>query len=857
MGTEMGRDTGFVSSFLKASPTATSGTAEYPVTINQGVALAALENDSPDLQDSFWTYPQIQLARWNKLYPYQLLVLVANNNSQGQTTYRQAPGWQFTLPFPPESLNLSMPIASTVEATLGGIVEQNNGAPFREIQLTGSLGVFAGRESSSSFRSPGSLQKILGGSLSFLRNNALNGLNVDRAFNNESLLNPYTYSDDDFADSPDSNKSVLSIGTPSQSSQNIVAKSTGYYQLKQLEKFLEAYVLAKKTDSTLRLAFANWKDYQGQVTLVSPLHFSYRKSVPSGMEYSYQLSLRGWKRTPLNTFSSMDIASEDPNKLAKFKTILSTLTAVSILITDTQQFPGVLRAGQEAFQNLTEPLRVARVYSKSLLGASLSLADVPPSLQKQALSSYSSKVSFGQGVGNSGQVFPPSPLPLGLNSPGPHISPNSAPVQSLFPSQPSSSSQIDFVKLDSVSVTSLSVDLPIMASIQSDKNQIVHYSKFNWQEEQQIFKQAADQIVFALNAGSKTVADTYGILSPLTPHKNQPSDSDWEILWALDDALQAFDSLIANSKNTSTDSPVIDSMVQLTRRLGIAFQKPVSKFAVPMPYKMSLPQLANKYLGNPDRGIEIAILNGLKPPYLDEEGFQLPLLINGSGQNVTVDYDSRLYISQPVWLGSNSNTITRHHITNIKKGLSTLILTLDGDPTGLYKTRNQAYLHAYLPDTINSQSLVYIPSNQDPLNSENIASNIPGIDEFDPLVAVGGIDLALDSMNDLIIGPDGDGKYCWGLANIIQWTRIFLDIPLGQLQLHKEVGIGIGIGQSTADIQPGGLADSIRSSLIKCGIFSSIDKIQVSKNGPVSSVDIAASVFGYSQPIPISYQIKN
>ena len=858
VGTDTARNVNFAKTFFQKNPSAVDGAAEYPVTIKENIALSALTNNSPDIQDSFWTYPKVQLARWSKLYPYQFLVLVAQTDSQGETTYSQFPGFQYTFPFPPESLSVTVPIASTVEATLGGIVEQNNAAPFREIQMSGSLGVFAGKESSQSYHSPGSLAKIFGGTVNLLAQTINDGLNVGRAFFNESPLSPFGYTDDDFDDS------LASI--PLQNQQTVVARSTGYYQLHQLEKFLEAYVLAKKTDSSLRLAFANWKEYQGQVTLVTPLQFSYRKSAPSGMEYMYQLSLRGWKRTALVGSTLFDVAPPFGFNLATFNKLMNVLSAVSILVTDIQQFPKVMQAGEKNFENLTEPLRKARVYSKTQLGQSLSLADLPQYLRDQALSNYQN-TSSDQKVGYPGQVFPLNQtitnLKLqtvsGLQNTRPNTS-QTATDRTLrgVLNQTVTDAKlraISFAQLDAVSVNLLSPNQATMAAIFADKNSIAHYSRFDWQKQQQTFVQAANQIAFALNAGSVTVADTYNITTNSNPPKSQPSDSDWEILWALDDALQAFDTLVANSRNASTDSPAIDSMVQLTRRLGIAFNKPVSKFAVPMPYKMSLEQLATKYLGSPDRAIEIATLNGLKSPYIDEEGFQLPLLVNGSGQTVTINSDPRLYVNQPVWLGSNSSTITRHHITNIRKVSDTLMVTLDGDPVDLYKTRDQAYLQAFTPDTINSQSLVYIPSNQEPISGDVITASVPGIDQFDPLVAVGGIDLQLDSNNDLIIGADGDGRYCWGLTNIIQWTRVVLGVPLGQLQLHQDFGIAAKIGESTADVQASVLADSVRNSLVKHGLFSSIDKVKVSKKGPTASIDVVASVYGYSQPIPVSYQI--
>lgn len=820
-----GSSLGFISS--GDIPGMASGAVESPITIQENIALAATTNKSPDqIIDPFWGYPQIELKRWNKVYPYQLLVLRASITSEGETTYEPVSGFQYTLPFPPESLNMGMPIASTVEATLGGIVEQNNGAPFRDIQLMGSMGTFPARGSSPSCHIPGSMERICGGIIGDTQNTIMAGLNVGRVFNNEDPLSPYSYTDSDFDDQFVTNNI--------QNENTIIAKGTGYYQLKQLEKFLEAYVNAKKEDSKgeLRLAWANWKDYQGQVTLVTPIHFGFRKTAPQSLEYPYSLILRGWKRTPLTGSSLFDNSLLSYNIFGTFYRVLVAFSAGARLVSDLKKLY-LIGNHQNTIQ---EPIRKATLYSKLQLGQSLALSDLPPTLKAKIFSEFLAATNI-QTTGQPGKALA-----------------NTQVITKLLSSQ-QSVEDLTYDQQAAISINSLAVSATNMAVIQAEKAQIAALLRHDFVQLKETFEQGIDAIAFSVGAGSTSVALNYNFTSPLKSQKESPSDSDWEILWALDDCLQAFDTIIANTKNSVNDSPVIDSMVQLTRRLGVAFQRPASKFAVPLPYRMSLQQLAQIYLKNPDRWIEIAVLNGLKPPYIDEEGYQDLLLVNGSGHQIIVSYDKNLYVNQLVFLGSNGTSTTKHRITNVKKVGNTSVLTLDGDTVEIYKTRDQAYIQVYLPDTINSQGLIYIPSDREPLDNDVITTQIPGVDQFDPLVAVGGIDLQLDLNNDLVVGADGDARYVAGLANIIQWTRVVLSVPLGQLQLHPSFGIAVRIGDSTADVEASVLANSVRNSLIKHGVFSSIDKIQVNKNGPTASIDAVASVYGYLQPIPVSYQM--
>src|SRR6266545_6447538 len=85
------------------------------------VALAALGNGSP---------LNIDYARWNKLYPYALILAEASKGLSGNEDdftigYKEVS--RFVLPIPPDQLQITAPFAIQTTKTLGSVVEEHAG----------------------------------------------------------------------------------------------------------------------------------------------------------------------------------------------------------------------------------------------------------------------------------------------------------------------------------------------------------------------------------------------------------------------------------------------------------------------------------------------------------------------------------------------------------------------------------------------------------------------------------------------------------------------------------------------------------------------------------------------------------
>ena len=131
-------------------------------------------------------------------------------------------------------------------------------------------------------------------------------------------------------------------------------------------------------------------------------------------------------------------------------------------------------------------------------------------------------------------------------------------------------------------------------------------------------------------------------------------------------------------------------------------------------YGDDLESLATRYLGDPNSWIDIALANGLQPPYIDEVGQTVPLESNGSGNQINIaatdsngnNNSEKFYVNQTIFLQStylpfpNQVNISSIDIVNSN---GDLVLTVTG-PANLnqYTTADNASVLVYAPDTIQS-----------------------------------------------------------------------------------------------------------------------------------------------------------
>ena len=817
-------------------------------------------NTSSPTQDIFWSQAVIDETKWDASFPYQLLWLKRVPGSV--SGYKRDMARIFTLPIPPEALSLSTPFAISTTVTLGGVVEEHNGHPIHHISLSGTTGHLPLRKSRYTPSPVSRMGTVQGG----LVGNAVN-------------------------DKPGQVTSDFSSGATT-TPENVVTTSdlngdmswaTGYAQFHLLKTFLECYANLKKTPAgrDYRLGFANWKD--GEVYLVTPVSFDMRRDAGSPMEYKYSINLKAWRRITTDELDdaisiqpNLRPAIRDPNQLGG---VLSRLKAARSQLQDLKSV--LVGFGGDIDVKVFNPIREVVAFCKDALGQSFTALDLPVNIlqelkntivlavardtSQQSNSRLSAEVqairnellglAAHSGIGstkNAPLAQTQQQLSQQLQGQFRLGVGETDPITQIF-NDPDSNADL----FDSFSLGQLSIQPAVNKKIINYKLGIRLLTRLDFETIRETVMQFIVDYSNFVGVGSAKYSSNYGLLPPV-PTLRTPTDDDWELMFALNQVVIEVGKL---ASSTAVDDrnrlSGLDYVAALARQAGIGFQVPVSKYTIPYPVGSTLEMVAARYLGDPTRWLEIANLNNLRAPYVDELGFTLSLLVNGVGSQVQVNDASNLYVNQLVYLQSATAVRELRHVVNIRRLSDTVfVVTLDG-ATNLtrFTTAAAATLFAFLPQTINSTQLLYLPSTGQPAVPDWQPKGNPNIDPFDRMLKLGGVDILLTNDNDIFMTATGDSRYAVGLQNIIQRVRLMLSTPTGSMMLHPEYGLAIQPGSTVADMSAAQILSSLRQNFRFDPAFTDISSASVIVAPPSVTINAEIGITGWNQSIPLSFQV--
>jgi hypothetical protein len=293
-------------------------------------------------------------------------------------------------------------------------------------------------------------------------------------------------------------------------------------------------------------------------------------------------------------------------------------------------------------------------------------------------------------------------------------------------------------------------------------------------------------------------------------------------------------------------------------------------------YGESLQTLASRTMGDADRWLEIAIANGLKPPYIDEVGDKIQLIANGKDNTINiagVDALGRLnkdkiFINQIVILQSNTNTQPDQRVIESIKEIPVsgeLVIQLSGESNlDQYLTEDQANIRVFLKNTVNSNFYVLIPSDT-PLPTtlnkpEPWFLRSKSEDEKNA-----GVDILIGDGGDIVFTPSGDLKLSYGVDNALQALKILLATEAGSLSRHPEYGVLTPVGSKNFNIDQikRFIAESIANQVLNDSRFERLDNLTVeylgSKGSSASGYLISLGVVlagGGNTVIPISFSVN-
>lgn len=840
--------------------------------------------------DVFFPPLTIEGERWNKFYPYRLLVVDASkgnaivggvSNSLNTTVSSQTGvsyvleqtgidgNWVYQFPITPSSISIVDDYAIATTATARGINEEHNGVVFKAISIQGSLGVWAQRPSIGSIPKHGGVLTSLFGNtlesfsaLSQQFSKAIGSTNSDKA-------------------GPAKTPDLTSYGE----------EYTGYYQSQYLGQFLERYVLAKKKpeNKNWRLVFDIPKE--NQAFIVTPIKYSSNKDSQSTHEYKYTLSLKAWKRIQLDSVEAMPSAPLDlgtPNILDKINSTLANTRSV---------LGSAMNLLKAVNSDVTAPLNTLRQLAlavKDLGGLIFTVADMPDAIINAYKSSIKDSLNIGKnafkrdttiranGGGSSvtgvtatsiksssmtakagnaiNEIVAMNKINEGMDDDA--IASGALGNDAMYSQELGSLNEVfanpieNFELFNNVELSSLVLTPEQQMAINDELENASLITQDDILSFRRVLLDLALDISNNFGAGDETYAKIYNRpipkkrIAPMTIEEN-------EVMLAIYDAIQACS--ILTSTSLFNDAKIENSLEYvggLANEAGVNFEQYVSKKLVPVPFGLTIEEIAVRYLQDSNQWIEIATLNNLNAPYIDEEGYSYNLLSNASGRQLNVnDVGQRLYVGQKIILSSSNVPMFIRRIVDVEQiSDNNYLITFDGeDDLDKLQTIHGARIQGYLAATVNSQDQIYIPTNDASEMDDRIQT--PAAFKNDTLTKISKIDWLLTEDGDVAINGVGDIRLANGLNNLIQALKLKIVTEKNTLMRHLDYGLGIKAGISIADIERGDLYRSLETMILQDERFANISRMQVSIEGPKITIDIAVTLANNSGVLPISFSV--
>lgn len=832
-----------------------------------------------NVSNKFFAPMDIDPKRWDQLFPYRLVVVdsqgqIINGGDRGSATptfknkdtaeyWTSTEGsntilnftpmtksWVFRLPITPQQLTITDQFAINTSATLRGILEEHNAVKFKLISASGTMGLWAQRSSVTvPVDPPTGLLSVFAGTIE----SATNVVNqFSRVLNSASGAHP--------ANKP---KTLKPVDTPAGET------STGYYQSLALQQFLEQYAAAKllPQNAGIRLVFDIPK--QNQSFVVTPIQFLWSQSEnkPSLINYAFQL--KAWRRINLKDRVGPVSPSVQPLSVSVLQRILSTISEARRLTSASIDLIGAVRSDVE---RPLDVLRQLALFVKEAGGMTITAADLPFQIQKEYASSIEDSMNIMKDSINSVSNDPSVRKQLELIGirklsveglslaavAGGQLGSLVAHAQSIDPAnnifkQP----ERNFSLINNIPLSSMSLNNAQNDKVDNILDSARNISISDIKDFRSVIQDLALQLSNNFGAGSAYYSSLYN--RPVPNVRISPMTlSEYEILQSLYNVMESCDILTATTNiDDEKKQTNMDYVLGLADQSGIQFSNSTSKILVPVPFGLSIERIAARYLRDPQRWLEIATLNNLRVPYIDENGFNRYLTSNATGRQLTINNIEDMFVGQRIVIRSATQTPVSRRILEIDRLSDTsYLLTLDGDvDLDAYKIADSAYIQAYLPGTVNSQQKIFIPSDVPVPADTNIS--VPTSVSGDPLVGLSKVDWLLTDTGDLAVNTFGDVRLSSGLTNLIQAIKIKLGTPRNSVLLHPTFGIGLKPGMSNSDLDVQEIYNSITSLVEADSRFAGLDSLQIQLNGPTLSVSMSVIIAGQNGIYPITFTLGN
>jgi len=840
--------------------------------------------------------------RWNRFFPYRLLIIdVTDNNktvgpggidfqginsfeeinSEGGIEYvitQQArnKSWEMVLPITPQQLQVTDQYSINTSATMRGVIEEHNGLKFKMISASGTTGIWPLKPTlGDKVERPSVAGSVFGGTIEAANNLANQAGSVKSIATGEHPRRPSN------AEKPGES----SVGTEF---------NTGYYQALYMGQFLERYAQAKKNPEwkNYRLAFDMPK--QNQTFVVTPVSFSLKQDQQSPGEYKFNFQFKAWKRVKLNETPFVESTQlpdlGDPNIYQRAvgtieqtrRTLGSALNLVRAVRSDAQAVFNNLRelslvvkdAAGLVFTAIDLPRQIVNDLKSTIEDSieNISSAFTPPSdrfRDQPGLQGSVNKITNVGGLSPQSKAGTVAQSITNQRRANEGLSREAVQAGALG-TDAAQRTQVDtlnnvfenpeenFDFFNTINVDQLQLTPEQQIAIEDDQERTSLITINDLRETKQDLLTLSNQISNNFGALDSTYASIFGLPEPqerslpLTVEENEVLASIFETIQVIDilTSTKQFDSLNEESS--------LEFVGGIANEANINFNTPPSKLLAPVPFGSSIEEISAKYLRDADRFLEIATLNNLRSPYIDEEGFIYDLLSNASGRQFNVnDTEALLFIGQKIILQSDIVPPFSRKITNVEQiGDGNFLVTVDGlNNLGNLTTADGARMQTFLPGTVNSQNQIYIPSDEPSSVEDDQVFNIPGVSD-NQLAKLSKVDFLLTEEFDIAINSVGDFRLATGLTNLVQALKMKIKTQRGTLLRHLDYGLGLEYGVSVADINNGLIINELNRLVTEDERFQAVTQVSLRLSGSTLGIDMVVQLANNNGVLPVNFDLK-
>lgn len=542
---------------------------------------------------------------WNSLpTPYAFAVYDSNGGTFNVSASAQASGGEmnfqeFQLPLAPGKINQTEQFAIAIRPTQGGTVVSHSGNKYKSLVISGTTGV-------APFKGAGGVVKSTG----------------------EAIAAP-----------------------------NDLKHKSGYEVFLQLRNYFKAYYEVKRLSQNsftrdLRLVFKNYKD--GEFLIVELLDFQMDRQAPRSFLYDYNLTFKVLGKV---TFTAPD------SNLTAFENVLATAAQdIDIARGTFLQAQNILRQVEATYDaTILNPLRQAALAVKAFQGIGATAAEVSNQIIKDTVSALAAL-----GIMNkfqSMQTAAATGTSSGtVNSGPPNVNVSQVTLPNDLQSAVNNNPAQTVINLNQGLLLLSPTDFPpaTQTAFTADQQASLNLPRSFYQTALNNLQRVKDNAEDAFGLSSPQYDALFDRTSTVPPStETSITDQQFDVLSAFNQAMQGIQAIMA------TNVMFKSTFAEQIQYMNNAFSNQLSLQALPavqqvtMPQNTDLERLAQIYLSDPTRWVEIAELNDLMTPYVIQDQSDTTTNVIHPGEPILIPLNPTVGFSQlPIGAEITSEQLT-------------------------------------------------------------------------------------------------------------------------------------------------------------------------------------------------------